>query len=145
MQTRATATGSWHDGFEDDFEHGFDEDFEPECVTVVDDGFERGAALGSSWICVLSPEFRSGRVTSVLSGVTIDLREAQLSPEGATLHLQAALSGIEILLPPGCEVACQVDAICGGVTGNWRRPSATGRRPRLRTVGMIVAGGLSVR
>jgi hypothetical protein len=141
MQTRGTVTSGWHDEYQDSLE----DDFEPECVAMVEDGFERGAALDSSWIHVLSQEFRSGRVTAVLSGVTIDLREAQLSPEGATLHLQSALSGIEILVPPDCEVACDVDTICSGISGNWRGPRSAGRRPRLRIVGMLVAGGLSVR
>jgi hypothetical protein len=140
MQTRTTAT-DWDD---DDYDCDYD-DFEPECVATVEDGFERGAALHGLWIHVQSQAFRSGRVTAVLSGVTVDLREAALSPEGATIHVQSALSGIHILVPPDWDVACDVDAVWGGVGAHRRAPRSAGPRPRLRIAGMVVAGGLSVR
>jgi hypothetical protein len=137
MYTRATAITPWD---EDQAEDG-----EPERVATVDDGFERGAALQGLWICVRSQGLRSGQVTAALAGVTVDLREAELSPEGATLHVQSAMSGIDILVPPGWEVACDVDAIFSAV-GEYRRASKSLEpRPRLRIVGMVVAGGLSVR
>ncbi len=138
MRTRATTTSGWDDY--DDYD-----DYEPEHVALVDDGFERGAALNGLWIRVQAQEFRSGRVTAVLAGVTIDLREAALSPEGATLHVQSALSGITLLVPPDWEVACDVDVICGGVGDDRRAPRAALPGPRLRIAGMVVAGGLSVR
>ncbi|HSY41028.1 MAG TPA: LiaF domain-containing protein [Polyangia bacterium] len=135
MQTRTT-------GWECDDD---DDDYEPECVTTVDDGFERGAALQSLWIHVRAREFRSGRVTAVLTGVTVDLREATLSPEGATIHVQSALSGIDILVPPDWDVAWDVGAIWSSVGEHRRAPRSAEPRPRLRIAGMVVAGGLSVR
>jgi hypothetical protein len=137
MQTKPTAISCWEE------EDG--DDFEPECAATVDDGFERGAAFNGLWLCVRSQELRSGRVTAVCAGVTIDLRQAALSPEGATIHLQASLSGIDILVPPDWDVACEVDAICSGVSEHWRGPRSAEPRPRLRIAGMVVAGGLSVR
>ncbi len=136
MHTRATTTPGWEDE---------DDELEPECVATVEDGFERGAALHGLWIHVRSRELRSGRVTAVLSGVTVDLREATLSPEGATIHVQSALSGIDILVPPDWDITWDVDAIWGGVGEDRRAPSSAAPRPRLRIAGMVVAGGLSVR
>jgi hypothetical protein len=136
MHTRTTVGTDWDDD---------DDDFEPEHVVAVDDGFERGAALQSLWIHVRSQELRSGRVTAVLAGVTVDLREAGLSPEGATIHVQSALSGIDILVPPDWDIVWDVDAIWSGVGENRRAPRSAERRPRLRIAGMVVAGGLSVR
>jgi len=136
MHPRTTAITGWDDD---------DDDFEPECVATVEDGFERGAALSGLWLHVCSQEFRSGRVTAVFSGVTIDLREAALSAEGATIHVQSALSGITILVPPEWHVVWDVDAICGGVGEQRRPPRSVEPRPRLRIAGMVVAGGLSVR
>jgi len=137
MQTKATTTPCWE---EDD-----GDDFEPECVSTAEDGFERGAAFHGLWICVRSQALRSGRVTAACSGVTVDLRQAALSPEGATIHVQSALSGIDILVPPDWDVACEVDAICSGVSERRWAPRSAEPRPRLRVVGMVVAGGLSVR
>jgi Cell wall-active antibiotics response 4TMS YvqF len=121
------------------------DDFEPECAIPVEDDFERGVALQGLWLCVRSQELRRGFVTAALAGVTLDLREAKLSAEGATIHFQAAASGIEVLVPPDWEVICDVDAILGGVSDRRERPRLSGRRPRLRLAGMVVAGGLSVR
>lgn len=125
-------------------------DFEAESVMPVligsdEDSFERGAALDDVNICVRSQQFRGGSVTAVMSGVTVDLREAGLSPEGATIHVQSALSGIEILVPHDWVVACDVGAVWGGVESSRFQPRAEERRPRLRVTGMVVAGGISVR
>ena len=110
-----------------------------------EDHFERGAALDGLKIRVQSQAFRHGRVTAVLSGVTVDLRDATLSPEGATIHVQSALSGIDILVPQHWLVECAVDAVCGGIDGG-RPPIASDRpAPRLRVTGTVVAGGLCVR
>jgi predicted membrane protein len=136
MQTRATDT---------DWETDDGDDCEPERVAAVGNDFERGAAFQGLWLSVRSQELRTGRVTAALSGVTVDLREAVLSPEGATLYVQAALSGVEILVPPDCDVVCDIDAICSGVRENWRVSGSEAPRPRLRITGMVVAGGLSVR
>ena len=137
MRTQATAISDWEGDYYDDFG--------PERVTMVDDGFERGSAFDGLWIHVSAQDLRTGRVTAVLSGVTVDLREAVLSPEGATLHVQSVLSGIHFLVPPDWDVACDVDAICSSLSDNRWGSRPAGRRPCLRIVGMVVAGGLSVR
>jgi hypothetical protein len=139
MNTKNTPAVAWE---EDDV---YGDDFGPERIATVADGFERGAAFDGLWIHVRSQALRSGRVTAVLSGVTVDLREAALGPDGATLHVQSALSGIHILVPAGWDVACDVDAICGGVGDYRAAASSAGPRPRLRIAGTVVAGGLSVR
>lgn len=137
MQTRAMKTTDW-------YEDGGDE-FELKRVAVVDDGFERAAALDGWWIRVRARELRSGRVTALCAGVTVDFRDAELSAEGATIDVQAALSGVELLVPPHWEVVCDVDAVFGGVGDQRRSAGLAGPRPRLRITGMVVAGGLSVR
>jgi hypothetical protein len=140
MQTKAILDNGWYDEGDDS-----DHEEEPERVATVEDGFERGAAFSGLWIRVRSQEFRSGRVTAVLSGVTVDLREAALCPEGATLHVQSAGSGIDVLVPPDWDVHCDLDAICSGVGEQRREARSATPRPRLRIAGMVVAGGLSVR
>jgi hypothetical protein len=121
------------------------DDFEPDCMVAVDDGFERGAALQGLWLCVRSPELRRGYVSAALAGIKLDLREATLGPDGATIRIQAVASGIEVLVPPDWEVICDMDAIFGGLSDRRSAPVSSGPRPRLRLVGVVVAGGLSVR
>jgi predicted membrane protein len=140
METREYeryATAS--DWFEED---EFEELSEP--VVTEDDYFEHGAAFDGLKILVRSQQFRGGSVTAALSGVTLDLRDAALSPDGATISVQSALSGIDILVPGDWDVVCDVDAVCGGIDGD-RPSSSAARGPRLRVTGTVVAGGLCVR
>ena len=88
---------------------------------------------------------KGAMVTAVMSGVTVDLREAALSPEGATISVQSALSGIYVLVPREWHVVCDVEVIFGGIDGERFPPPANDEAPRLRLTGMIVAGGLCVR
>lgn len=129
--------------FEDDDN---DDDWQDKAPVYTDeDSFERGASLSGLKLCVQSQRLRSGRITAVMSGVMLDLRDAALCPEGATISVQSALSGIDILVPESWHVVCDVSSVWGGVDGSRfpDRPGAGG--PRLTVKGMVVAGGLRVR
>ena len=121
------------------------EDTRPEPISTDEDSFERGAALDELNIHVRSRRFRGGTLTAVMCGVTVDLREAALSPDGATISVQSALSDIDILVPRDWDVAWDVDAVFGGTFGERFPAPSSGPGPRLRLTGMVVAGGLCVR
>ena len=121
------------------------EDLRLEPIYMHQDSLDYGAALDDLDIRVRSRQFRGGSLTAVMSGVTIDLREATLSPAGATLSVQSALSGIDILVPRHWHVVCEVNAVWGGVSSERFPPSESQPGPRLRLTGMVVAGGLCVR
>jgi predicted membrane protein len=114
-------------------------------VSADGDSFERGAALSDLNIRVRSRQFRGGSLTAVMAGVTVDLREAALDPDGATIRVQSAMSGIDILVPHDWDVVCDVDLVLGGLDGERFPPPDSEHRPRLRLTGMVVAGGLCVR
>jgi Cell wall-active antibiotics response 4TMS YvqF len=117
----------------------------PELIVADEDSFERGAALDDLELRVRSRAFRGGSLTAVMCGVTVDLREAALSPEGATLRVQSALSGIDLLVPHDWEVVVEVGAVWAGIQGERFPPPSKPRGPQLRLTGMVVAGGLRVR
>lgn len=121
------------------------EDTRPEPICTDQDTFERGVALDELDIRVRSRAFRGGRLTAVMSGVTVDLREATLGPDGATITMQSALSDIEILVPGDWDVVCDVAAVFAGVDGRRFPPSSAEPCPRLRLTGMVVAGGVCIR
>jgi predicted membrane protein len=115
-------------------------------ISTREDSFDHGAALDDLSIRVQSRQFRGCVLTAVMSGVTVDLREAALSPDGATISVQSALSGIHILVPQDWDVVCDVGLVWGEVEGErFAPPPASERGPRLRVTGMVVGGGLRVR
>ena len=120
------------------------DDGHPHPVFTDDDSFDRGAAFEGLKLRVSARRFRGGRITAVLSGVTLDLRDAVLSPEGATIHVQSAASGIDILVPNDWEVVCDVNVVCGGIDAERAVKGGPGG-PKLRVAGTIVVGGLCVR
>ena len=133
-----------HGRFAHDWDDEDDDDDRPHPVFTDDDTFDRGAALEGLKLRVCSQKFRGGRITAVLSGVTLDLRDAVLCPDGATIHVQSAASGIDILVPSDWDVVCDVNAVAGGVDAG-RRPFRGSGGPKLRVAGTIVVGGLCVR
>jgi predicted membrane protein len=121
------------------------EDTRPEPTYTDEDSFERGAALDELDIRVRSRSFRGARLTAVMSGVTVDLREAALGPDGATISVQSALSDLDILVPADWDVVCDVGTVFAGIAGRRFPPPTTERRPRLHLTGMVVAGGVCIR
>jgi hypothetical protein len=117
----------------------------PEPICTDQDSFERGAALDELDLRVRSRRFSVGRLTAVMSGVTLDLREATLGPDGATISVQAALSDIDILVPSDWDVVCDLGTVFARVDGRRFPPPSAQRGPRLRLTGMVVAGGVCIR
>ena len=117
----------------------------PELVSPDDDSFARGAALDDLNIRVRSRAFRGGTLTVVMCGVTIDLREAALSPDGATISVQSALSEIDLLVPRDWDVVYNVEGIFGGIDSDRFRAPSGADDPRLRVTGLVVGGDLCVR
>ena len=90
-----------------------------------------------------STNFKGGTVECWYGGGVLDLREATLAPEGATLRLKAVFGGGQVLVPPTWNVVTHVTGI-GGVSD--ARPDA-GRiadGPTLTIEGTVIFGGFQV-
>lgn len=61
-----------------------------------------------------SKNFRGGSVSAVFGGAEIDLRQAQISPEGANIDLFAAFGGITIFVPSDWKVIITGVPVFGG-------------------------------
>jgi len=138
-------TAGGRNPFIDDDDDDDDDESRPAPITTSEDSFERAAAFDGLKLRVESKQFRGGRITAMLAGVTLDLREAELCAEGATISVQSTLSGIDILVPNGWHVVCDVDAVMSGVDGGSTRTAPVGHGPRLTVKGVVVASGLAVR
>jgi len=86
--------------------------------------------------------FRGGSMFAWYGGISIDLSNATLSPEGAHLDLHAVNGGIDITVPEGWRVDSRLNAIVGGFDTPSDSPEDG---PTLTLEGFALFGGVSVR
>ena len=87
--------------------------------------------------------FRGGSMFAWFGGVSVDLRAAKLSSDGAHLDLHALNGGIAITVPEGWRVRSNLRAVAGGVDA--RAPdSEAADAPALTLDGFAVFGGVSI-
>jgi hypothetical protein len=90
-----------------------------------------------------SQAFRGGEVECWYGGGVIDLRDAQLAPEGATLRVRAIFGGGQIVVPPTWKVASRVTGL-GGIQDIRAAQGHAAIDPELLIEGTLVAGGFAV-
>ena len=114
--------------------------------SFTDESFvEHDAVFGDAHLCVTAPEFRGAMLRAMVAGITLDLRGTRLVPEGATIELDAALSGVEILVPAEWNVITDVASVCAQVEADPARRAEPHPGPELHVVGTVAAGALYVR
>ena len=87
--------------------------------------------------------FRGGSMFAWFGGISVDLRGAKLSPDGAHLDLHALNGGIAIKVPEGWRVRSSMGAVAGGVDVRAPEPEAADA-PALTLDGFAVFGGVAV-
>jgi hypothetical protein len=90
-----------------------------------------------------SQAFRGGEVECWYGGGVIDLRDAQLAPEGATLRVRAIFGGGQIVVPPTWKVVARVTGL-GGIQDIREARGHAAIDPELVIEGTLVAGGFAV-
>jgi hypothetical protein len=87
--------------------------------------------------------FRGGSMLAWFGGISVDLRAAQVSSDGAHLDLHALNGGIAITVPEGWRVRSTMRALAGGVDARAPEPEAA-EPPTLTLDGFAVFGGVAV-
>ena len=87
--------------------------------------------------------FRGGSMFAWFGGISVDLRAAKLSPDGAHLDLHALNGGIEIRVPEGWRVRSSLRAVAGGVDARAPEPEAADA-PTLTLDGFALFGGVAI-
>jgi hypothetical protein len=81
-----------------------------------DDEFRVAAIATGATFRSRAKALRSGSCRVVNGGAKIDLREAQLDPEGADLRLDATMGGIRVGVPAACRVELDTSGVVlGGI------------------------------
>ena len=92
---------------------------------------------------ITSQDFRRTGCTAIFGGCKIDLRDAQMQGEEATLDTYAIFGGVEVRVPEDWEVVNRGVAILGGVS-EQRRHSGSGSKT-LYVQGAALFGGVTVK
>jgi predicted membrane protein len=110
-------------------------------------------AFGGREDRLASSAFQGGTVTALFGGAELDLRDATLAAEGATMDVTAAFGGVEIAVPQDWVVEISGIPLFGGwgnKTVTHRKdapsPSVVGAdRKNLRIKAFVAFGGLEVK
>jgi hypothetical protein len=90
-----------------------------------------------------SRNFRGGVLECWYGGGVIDLRDATLAPEGATLQVRAVFGGGQILVPADWKVVSTVRGM-GGLQDIREAKGYAADAPELVIEGTLIAGGFAV-
>jgi hypothetical protein len=90
-----------------------------------------------------SSAFRGGVVECWYGGGVLDLRDATLAPEGATLKVRAIFGGGQIIVPPSWKVVSRIQGM-GGIQDIRTPQGHSAIDPELVIEGVLVAGGFAV-
>lgn len=101
------------------------------------------AILGGSESSNNSKDYKGGKITAVLGGVSLDLRDAEIKKE-ATIEVFALMGGVELKVPREWRVQSNVFPILGGVEGKALRGNPAEDAPVLIITGTATLGGVEI-
>ena len=96
-----------------------------------------------------SPDFQGGDITAIFGGIELDLTEANMVANEATLAITAIFGGVEVRVPPTWQVAFRGAPIFGGIEDKTRTARVDDpASPNLKTLvitGAVIFGGLEIK
>ncbi len=97
---------------------------------------------------VKSQNFKGGRATSIFGGVELDLRDAKIEGDEATIEVNCIFGGAEIRVPDSWSVHSKSIPVLGGFSDKTHISSAEdssgGKRKTLIVTGVVVFGGVEI-
>jgi predicted membrane protein len=98
---------------------------------------------------VNTQNFEGGHINAVFGGVELDLRDAGMQADDATLEVNALFGGVEIRVPESWHIAFRGTPIFGGLTDKTRtstRDVPEGTKPKvLYLTGSVIFGGVEIK
>lgn len=89
--------------------------------------------------------FRGGSVFAAFGGANVDLRDTQLSQDGAHLELTVAFGGITIIVPEGWRLDINGLPLFGGWSNKTRNQTVTTEGPVLNIRCLAMFGGIEIK
>jgi len=110
------------------------------------DRLDEFAMFGGGDRTIRSQSFRGGNVTAILGGFDIDMRDAVMAGDAASIEVFVMMGGIDLKVPETWTVVIDVTPFMGGASYR-RRGQTTGEGPpKVLTVrGFVFMGGVDVK
>ncbi|NOZ75571.1 MAG: cell wall-active antibiotics response protein [FCB group bacterium] len=89
--------------------------FFSQSTATGDDFVTANAIFGHIDHAISSANFKGGDILALFGGVTVDLRNATLSPEGCVLNCTSLFGGIDVYVPDNVSVRVTGTPIFGGI------------------------------
>ncbi len=112
--------------------------------TTDQDRLVRQYTCAGAQLRIESQAWKGGELGVTAGGVELDLRQAQLDPEGAVLAVRVLMGGVDIRVPDTWQVLFDVTPLLGGADDSTRSTQGASSAPRLRIIGNVTLGGVSV-
>lgn len=106
-----------------------------------DERLEINAVFGSITRQISSQQFKGGEINAVFGNIKLDLRSAQVIPEGCHLTADAIFGSIEIYIPPGVSIDFKGSQFLGRVDN---LAAAGGSGPRITIDGNAIFGSIRI-
>ena len=97
-----------------------------------------------------TPNLKGGRVTAIMGGGTIDLREADIKEEGVIIETVSIMGGIEIIVPRNWIITVQGAPLLGGFDNKTTSPTngiSGGEKSikKLLIKSTVIMGGIEIK
>jgi predicted membrane protein len=102
------------------------------------------AVMSSTELRPVSRPFRGADLSAVMAGIKLDLTDARMEGDSATIEMFAFWGGMEIHVPPDWTVTSKVATLMGGFIDK-RRPTSTVPTKTLVITGFVVMSGIEVK
>ena len=97
---------------------------------------------------MISQDFQGGDITAIFGGIDLDLTEAHILGDEATLAVTAIFGGVELRIPAGWQIAFRGAPIFGGIEDKTRNARVDDPATPLKTLvitGAVIFGGLEIK
>jgi predicted membrane protein len=115
---------------------------------IAKDRIDLSMVMGGGEFRFDSHEFKGGRITAIMGGGTVDLRDADMVTDEIVIDIFALMGGIEFWVPTSWQVVMHGTPILGGMENKAvsRVSDIQSSKPkRLIITGMAVMGGVEVK
>lgn len=102
------------------------------------------AVMSGAELRPVSRPFRGADLNAVMAGIKLDLTDARIEGDTATIEVFAFWGGMEIYVPPDWTVISKVTSFMGGFIDK-RRPTVTLPTKTLVIDGVIIMSGIEIK